>query len=160
MKKRTVKNILIIIIIFIVIASTCGYFFWNKPHANIRDAKGIETNAIALYAKFISDSAMANATYANTILNVSGIIKNVSHNQQNQQVILLKTMEAAASVNCTMEGNASGVKPGDDVSLKGLCIGYIAGDAEMGIPGDVFIVSCDRSRKTSAGITIYASPAM
>lgn len=144
MKKRTVKNILIVLVIFIVIASMCGYLLWNKPHTNIQDAKGIETNAIGLYAKFISDSAMANAAYLNTILNVSGVIKNVSLNQQHQQVILLKTMEAAASVNCTMEKNANGVKPGDEVSLKGLCIGYIAGDAEMGIPGDVFMLRCYR----------------
>lgn len=146
MKRITVKNILIILIIFVVIASTCGYLLWNKPHANIRDTKGIETNAINLYTKFISDSAMANAAYANTILNVSGIIKNVSFNQQHQQVILLKTMEAAASVNCTMEAIAKGVKPADAVSLKGLCIGYVAGEAEMGIPGDVFMVRCYRTK--------------
>lgn len=146
MKRRTVKNIVIILIILVVIVSTCGYLLWNKPHVNIRDAKGVETNAIALYSKFISDSAMANAAYLNTILNVSGMIKNVSLNQQHQQVILLKTMEAAASVNCTMEENADGVKAGDEVSLKGLCIGYIGGDAEMGIPGDVFMLRCYRTK--------------
>ncbi len=86
----------------------------------------------------------AKTTYVNKVLNVFGIVKSVSVNQEHQQIILLKTSEPDASVNCTMEGNAVGIRVGDQVLLKGLCVGYSGGEADMGLPGDVFLVRCYR----------------
>ncbi len=104
-------------------AAICGYLLWNKPHTDILEAKALETNAAALYKIFITDSVTAKTTYPNAVLNVSGKVKSVSVNQQHQQIILLKTNGADASVNCTMEENATGIKAGYEVSLKGFCIG-------------------------------------
>ncbi len=145
MKRRTIKNILFVLITLVVITSVIGYFLWNKPHADILETKPIETNAITLYKTFITDSAVAKTTYVNKVLNVSGIVKSISVNQQQQQIILLKTTEPAASINCTMEKNAEKIKAGDQVSLKGMCVGYIAGEADMGLPGDVFMIRCYHS---------------
>jgi hypothetical protein len=39
-----------------------------------------------------------------------------------------------------MEENSSTVKSGDNITIKGICSGYIAGDADMDLPGDVFII--------------------
>ncbi len=146
MEKRTIRNFFFAAIILIVIAVTGGYFLWNKPHTNILEAKATETDAVILYNAFITDSTRANTTYANKVLKVSGIVKGVSINQQHQQIIFLKTQDVNASVNCTMEVNALEIRAGDTVSLKGFCIGYVAGEPDMEIPGDVFVVRCYRSK--------------
>ena len=144
MKRRSVKNILFVFVAIVVFALAAVYLLWNKPHTDILETEAIETNAINLYKIFITDSTGAKATYVNKVLNVSGIVKKVSVNQEHQQIILLKTSEPDASVNCTMEGSAQGIKAGDKILIKGLCVGYISGEADMGLPGDVFLVRCYR----------------
>src|ERR1019366_8213627 len=126
------------LIAFIVV----GYLLWNKPHRDVKDADAIETNAIDLYNIFINDSAKANDTYLNKVVKVSGTISGVSVNQKHQKIILLKTSVSGASVNCTMEENINTYKEGDNITLKGICSGYIPGDADMGLTGDVFLIRC------------------
>lgn len=144
METRPIKNTILIFVALVVIALIAGYTLWNKPHMDIRETEAIETNAVNLYKIFITDSTEAKTTYVNKVLNVFGIVKSVSVNQEHQQIILLKTSEPDASVNCTMEGNAVGIRVDDQVLLKGLCVGYIGGEADMGLPGDVFLVRCYR----------------
>lgn len=116
------------------------YFIWNKPHKNVKDAGAENTTAASLYDLFITDSAKANALYTGKIVQVTGVITQSALNQESQQIILLKTAVAGAAVNCTMEEKTIPVKPGDTITIKGICSGYISGDAEMGLPGDVFII--------------------
>lgn len=142
MQGRVKKNILLIFIALIVIAAFAAYRLWNKPHVDVKDADAVETNAIVLYNTFITDSIKAKSDYLNKVIIVSGTVKEILLNQQNQQIILLKTSVADASVNCTMEENANNYKVGDTIRLKGICAGYIGGDIEMGLTGDVFLVRC------------------
>ena len=141
MQKKS-RNILFIVTGLALCSLVIGYVVWNKPHSNIKDADAVETDAISLYMSFTSDSAKAKSTFLNKVVKVSGVVQEVSVNQQQQQIILLKTSVPGASVNCTMEKNSSVIKQGDTVALKGICSGYISGDSEMGIPGDVFLIRC------------------
>jgi putative nucleic acid binding protein len=136
------RNILFIFIGVALCAFVIGYGIWNKPHSDVKDADAVETDAISLYNSFISDSAKAKSAFLNKIIKVSGEVQKVLVNQQQQQIILLKTSVSGASVNCTMEQNRNKIKQGDKVVLKGICSGYINGDTEMGIPGDVFLIRC------------------
>lgn len=139
------RNILLFLIADALIAFIAGYYTWNKPHRDIKDASAIETNAINLYNIFINDSAKANVVYLNKVVKVSGTISGISVNQKHQKIILLKTLVPGASVNCTMEENINNYNVGDSIILKGICSGYIAGDAELNLPGDVFLIRCYRS---------------
>ncbi len=136
------RNILFIFIGVALCAFVIGFGIWNKPHSDVKDADAVETNAISLYNSFTSDSAKAKSVFLNKIIKVSGVVEKVLVNQQQQQIILLKTSVSGASVNCTMEQNRNKIKQGDKVVLKGICSGYINGDTEMGIPGDVFLIRC------------------
>lgn len=115
---------------------------WNKPHKNVEDAPAIAISAAELYNSYITDSANANQLYTNKVLQVSGEVGQVSVNQQAQQVVLLKTTVDEAFINCTVEGKKISAKAGDKVKIKGICSGYISGDADMGLPGDVFLIRC------------------
>ena len=141
MQKKT-RNLLFIFIGIALCSLLIGYIVWNKPHTNVKDADAVETDAVSLYKSLTSDSAKAKSACLNKVVKVSGVVQDVSVNQQQQQIILLKTSVPGASVNCTMEQSSNTMKKGDKVVLKGICSGYMSGDSEMGIPGDVFLIRC------------------
>jgi hypothetical protein len=138
---KKLKILIVVIISLAVIGSTTAWFMWNKPHRNVKDAEAIQTTSIDLYNSFLKDSATAKTTYTNKVVEISGEVTQVNHNQQNQSVILLKTNTPAAAINCTMEDTAD-IKAGETIHIKGICNGYNSGDADMGIPGDVLLVRC------------------
>ena len=129
-----------ILLVLAVLATgiTC-YFMWNKPHQDVKDADALKISAIDLYNTFITDSAKAKSAYTDKVLLVSGEVNRVSLNQQGQQVVLIKTDVTGAFINCTMEEEKEILKTGDDITIKAVCNGYISGDTDMGLPGDVFL---------------------
>jgi hypothetical protein len=139
------RNSKIIVFLFIALALgsfALGYLIWNKPHEDVKNADGVTTDAFSLYNSFTNDSSKAKTSFLNKILQVSGVVREVTVNQQKQQVILLKSPVQGASVNCTMEENFNTLKHGDIVVIKGICSGFSGGIPEMNIPGDVFLVRC------------------
>lgn len=132
----------IIIVILVLIGAAGGYFFWNKPHKDVHAAEGIKVTAADLYQSFITDSTIANAKYIDKVVEVNGIVKSSSVNQQQQIVLSLQTKNDDAAINCTMEQKDVAVKDGTEVKLKGICTGIGEGDADLGIMGDVYLIRC------------------
>jgi hypothetical protein len=140
MTSKAKKNGSIIFILVLVIAGAV-YFLWNKPHKDVNSATGIQINAVDLYQSFITDSAKANTTYIDKVVEVSGVIQSTSVNQQQQKIVSLKTNSGGA-INCTMEQKNTAVKEGAAVKIKGICSGLGEGDAALGIMGDVYLIRC------------------
>lgn len=145
MQKKTGKNIFLFFIAIIAVAVIIIYQIWNEPHKNIKSATGIETTATNLYSDLTKDSANMKAKLVGKVVIVSGEIKQVLKNKKEQQILLLKTNTSGGSVNCTMEENIKDIKMGDKIIIKGICSGYIGGDLDMDLPGDVFLVRCYRA---------------
>jgi len=145
MRPKTKRNILLIFLAIIVIAAIVGYSIWNEPHRDIKNASAVKTTAVNLYSNLTKDSVNMKSKFINQVVVVSGEIKQVSKNQKGDQIILLKTNIPDGSVNCTMEEKTTDIKTGDTISIKGICSGYIGGDLDMGLPGDVFLIRCYRS---------------
>ena len=140
MSKRTKKIILLIIAALVVCAAIMGYMLWNKPHRDVKDADAIAINAAALYDSFVKDSASSKNLYVDKVVEIMGEVVKTSVNQQDQQLIFIRTNTSGAYINCTMEEKLPAVKAGDNIKIKGICSGYISGDIDMGLPGDVFII--------------------
>ncbi len=135
------KKTLLITILFLVLAATLtGYMLWNKPHKDVKDASALNVQAAELYNYFITDSASAKSKYTDKIVEVTGEVARLAVNQQDQQIILIKTRVPGAFINCTMEEKSGELKEGSTITVKGICSGYIGGDADMGLPGDVFLI--------------------
>ena len=141
MRKKS-RTIIFIFVSLVLCGFIVGLLVWNKPHVDVKNAEAVRTDAISLYNSFMIDSAKAKSVFVNKVILVSGAVQEVSVNEQRQQIILLKTTVPGASVNCTMERNNNKIKQGDEVVIKGICSGYIGGDKETGIPGDVFLIRC------------------
>jgi hypothetical protein len=142
MQPKTKRNIVLIFFAIIVIAVFVGYSIWNEPHRDIKSASAIKTTAAELYRDLTKDSANMKSKFVNKVVVVSGEIKQLSKNQKGDQIILLKTNISGGSVNCTMEEKTNYAKPGDTISIKGICSGYIGGDPDIDLPGDVFLIRC------------------
>lgn len=134
------KIALLSAIVLILAAALTGYLLWNKPHKDVKDSNGLRVGAKELYTLYVSDSVKAKSLYTGKVIEVTGEAAKLSFNQQGQQVVLVKTSVEGAYINCTMEEEAATLKEGSMVTIKGICSGYIAGDADMGLPGDVFLV--------------------
>lgn len=145
MKQKTKRTIFLIFLTIIVIAAIVGYSIWNEPHRDIKNATAIKTTAVQLYSNLTKDSADMKSIFVNKVVVVTGEIKQVSQNQKGGQIILLKTDVPGGSVNCTMEEKINDVKAGSTISIKGICSGYIGGDLDMDLPGDVFLIRCYHS---------------
>lgn len=127
----------------VAIAAIAGYSLWNEPHKDVKNASAIQISAMALYNNLTKDSVSMKSKFINNIVIVTGEIKQVSENQKGEQIILLETNISGGSVNCTMEEKANNVKKGDTISIKGICSGYIGGDPDIDLPGDVFLIRCN-----------------
>jgi len=142
MKQKTKKYFLFFSVMVFVIAAMLFYGLWNKPHEDIKSAEALKTDAITLYRSLSLDSNSAKTNFINKVLEVSGTIKLITHNLRQEQVVLLETNDETGAVNCTMEKNLVGMKAGNKIWIKGICIGYSGGDSSLGLPGDVFLVRC------------------
>lgn len=145
MKRRLSKYILLSLVILIAITVVIGFYVWNQPHENIKDAIAVKTNAIDLYQSLANDSSRAKLIFVNKVVAVTGKVKRVFENQKKQQVIFLQTNVNDGSVNCTLEQKLENINEGDTLTLKGICIGYSGEDVDMQLPGDVFLIRCYRS---------------
>ena len=142
MTKKTRKTILFSVLIILLAAAGVAYYMYNKGPVNVKNASGKKVMATELYKTFSTDSITAKKQYLEKILEVGGIVTQLSQNQQNQAVVLLKTTSDGAFVNCTLEGPVNGTKEGDTIKIKGICSGIGEGDADMGIAGDVYLIRC------------------
>lgn len=142
MTNKAKRNVSLIFIAIVIAITIVGYNIWNKPHLNVKDANAIKTTAIALYSNLSKNDSIAKSNYVNKVVEVTGEITQVFFNQRHKQILLLKSNVSGGSVNCTMEEKITNIRVGELIALKGICIGYIGGDMDMGLPGDVFLTRC------------------
>ena len=87
----------------IIAAVALGLYMYNKGPINVKKARAIHVAAAFLYTAFEKDSIAANKKYAGKIVQVKGIVKEINLNQQNEQVVLLRTASGDASIYTTLE---------------------------------------------------------
>ena len=140
MQRKSKRKIVVFVALLVALSAFVGYGIWNKPHRDVRNATPVKVNAATLYKILSGKNSSDKSNFNNKVLSVSGTVKQVLENHLRQQVILLKTDIEEGAVNCTMEEKFENVKAGDSVLIKGICIGYNAGDFDL--PGDVFLIRC------------------
>lgn len=108
------------------------FFVWNKPQQNIKQATAISINATDLFNAYSLNEKEANKNYIDKVVAVTGEVSTIATNSEGKTVVLLKTDDLMFGVNCTLEENTV-VKPGETITLKGLCTGYLT---------DVVLIRC------------------
>jgi hypothetical protein len=112
----------------IALAGTALYLY-NKPPRNVADETGIPVSATELYAKFTSNEPQANQAYLNKVLQVSGQVLEVKNAPSAGKVVVLNTGDPMFGVACMLnniQSPARQVKPGEKITIKGICTGYLS----------------------------------
>lgn len=114
----------------VVVALACTLLYkYNHPPRNIAVETGIPITATELYNQFISDEPQANQAYLNKVLQVSGQVLEVKSIPNSGKIIVLNTGDPMCRVACTLdhvETSAVQVKPGEKITIKGVCSGFIS----------------------------------
>ena len=106
---------------------TLGYMMYNKPHVNVSKEKiDLTANVDALVYDFQNDQETAIRKYADKIILLSG--KYLSSSQQENHLITMIIEGDQSLANCEMDTlytkKLPAFSPGDNVSIKGLFVGY------------------------------------
>lgn len=136
MKNKT-KTIIKILIVALLGAASVVYFMFNKPHTNVAKSKAdISISAYTLINDFETDETKANTMYLEKIVDVTGVIAELSFHKE-KGIVTIKSEDVMGNVLCHLSKDESEkvkeLKEGATVSIKGICTGYLM---------DVVLVKC------------------
>ncbi|HRI26477.1 MAG TPA: hypothetical protein PK239_01340 [Chitinophagales bacterium] len=132
------QKILAAILLVAVIGAYVGYTMYNKPVAATADKKtDLQIEAPTLFAEFEQNEEAANAKYNDKTIEVKGILKAVE--QEGDKITLQLQAGEMGGISCEMQdkSGADALKPGDTVTVKGVCTGMLM---------DVVLVRCVLSK--------------
>ena len=131
-----------IILVLAIISAIGGYYVYNKPVSGLEDTKPAFTmSSDELFTAFESDETGANKKYLGKIIEVSGTVQSVNHEQDGNTSVTLQTTGGMFGVICRLDSlNSSpqGIANGQKVSMKGECSGMLM---------DVVLVRCVNVKK-------------
>lgn len=136
------KFLIIGVVIFLVGASVAGiiaYRMYNKPHRDIaREEPAFTMTEEELARMFSDDAAASELKLKNKVIQFSGSLKTVeqSGGVKNLTFDLGGSYMISAALDST---ETKTPKAGDALTVKGLYVGAIEGDADFGIPGEIKI---------------------
>lgn len=118
--KRT-KTLLIIILVGFVIGIAVAMYMWNKPHEKAENKEGISITAQALCEQYSRNEDSAKKLYNGKVLEVSGVVTELSKNQDGYLVATLAGADDMLTVRGTMREMNVKLDSGKTVVLKGFC---------------------------------------
>lgn len=147
------KKILITLIVGIAIAIGVALYMFNKP---ARDVQATDTdftfNSSEIVKEYLTDVNKANQKYLDEngnskVLEISGTVAQIDEDFNKNKVILLKSAEDKAGVSATFmpetNANASKVKVGDNVTIKGVIQSGASYDADLELYENVILNKSD-----------------
>lgn len=131
------KNIKFIITgLVFVIAIVIGVTMYNKPHLDVaKTTVDYQLTAKNLLNEFVLDETIADTKFANTVIEVTGVIVETV-TDSNKKSIVLKGKEA--NVICQLNDQIkmdlfTKLNTGQSITIKGQCAGFLM---------DVMLVNC------------------
>ena len=120
----------------LTIAAIAGYVIYNKPaEKKITAAADESMKATELYSAFENNEDNANQRFLNKVIQVTGIVNNISPSGTSGMTVLLSTGNEMSSISCEFS-DTSGIKnisEGQQIRVKGKCTGLLM---------DVILVQC------------------
>jgi len=107
------KKIGLLILVVLLISGYFGYNYLYKDHRDIKTEEAAVKVSAQELAKMFSDNG-GTSDILNSTVQVSGEVT-----EMDEQSITIDD-----SVQCSFDGGVSGVSLGDQITVKGRCIGY------------------------------------
>jgi hypothetical protein len=142
LNKRNTKIILLAIIVLISAIGLYAYKEYNrtaKDIATITPAFTLRSNIII--DEFTKNDSIANAKYLGKTIALSGNLKAIDKDENGFYTVVMGDTSSTTSVRCSMDSlhnnEASTLKEGTTINVKGICTGY--NKDEMGLGADIIL---------------------
>lgn len=128
------KRFLIIFLIFIaiIVLILAGSYLYIRyiPDKNIaKQTSDFSISSSNLVKEYESNPSSSDKKYIDRVIEVTGIIAEISTDQNNSIVFILRDNELSAGVLCTLNEiatkKAKHYKKGDKINIKGTCSGML-----------------------------------
>jgi hypothetical protein len=144
MKRK--KILLILGAILAVVAAIALYIYkeYNRTHRDTADlAPDYSVNATGLIKEFESDEQASNTKYWDKVIQVEGIVKEITKDDKGFYSVILGDTTVMSSVRCSMDSihnnETALLKKGSPETLKGICTGF---NKDEMLGSDVILVRC------------------
>jgi hypothetical protein len=132
------KKITLICLLLICFGASVGAYLYFKPSKNYRNTKAdIKITASELIYDFSKNESAAGLKYLNKIVQVTGMVQDISTDESGITDINLFAKNEAAMISCAMDSserkNYNNVIKGSEVTIKGQCTGMLM---------DVVMIKC------------------
>ncbi len=136
--RKSFKIVLTLGVIILITGSIIAYRIFNKPHRDVNQEQGVQLSAQNLYNAFRTNEAEANKLYLDKAIQLKGEVAEITTNQDGKKVVNFKTSDPLFVINCTFKTDPGELKPGQNITFKGICTGYIP-DANVVINEGVLV---------------------
>ena len=127
--KKTLKIVLVVVLIGACIGGFIAYKMWNKPFDDVTEMEGLKVNADVLYKAFESNEQTANTTYVGKVVEVTGTVGDIETSDSIARVMITFPDAMNGAVRVTLDSrhlaDAKAVKTGDQATFKGFCNGFL-----------------------------------
>lgn len=151
MNKKIIKRIFFFVFGAIVIGAGVVLYIFFQPHRDVQaTTSDYQMEAKALVNEYLTDAIASNNKYLDEegeskIIEVTGIIAEISKDMNSQNVVLLKNKSDDAGVSCTFlpTTNTENLNIGDNVTIKGVIRSGAGYDEDLELFEDVIMEKCD-----------------
>ena len=119
------KKVLVVLFVLGACAAIVGYRMYTVkvPVASERTTE-VTVDATDLFNAFSVDEIAAGKLYNDKVVQVNGVVGNVSRSEAGRVRVSLNTGDAMGAVVCEFQSVAEEPVVGDTVSIKGFCAGF------------------------------------
>ncbi|MEN9685828.1 MAG: hypothetical protein RLZZ28_1614, partial [Bacteroidota bacterium] len=133
------KSLLVLKLVGLALCIFLSYYLiYNKKGRDVSQEQGVKLSAQALFDAFKANETAANAKYLDKAIEMSGEVLEITTNQDGKTVVNFKTNDPFFVINCTFKTAPGALKPGQTITFKGICTGYIP-DANVVINEGVLV---------------------
>jgi len=138
------RNKFILVLLFLAAGTGAwiGYKAYTRTNKSLSFVKpDIQLSASGLVEEYEKNDSVANKKYLGKILEVTGLVKEVTNDEGGFPTVVLGEAGKLSSVRCSMDSSqrqdASRLVAGTSITIRGACTGF--NKDEMGLGSDVIL---------------------
>jgi hypothetical protein len=142
LKRKSTQYILLALLIIAGIGGIYGYKEYNRTAKDIAlVAPAFTTSSNVIVDEFTKNDSIANVKYLGKTIAINGLLKTIDKDENGFFTIVMGDTTSSTSVRCSMDSihnnEASSLKAGTQINVKGICTGY--NKDEMGLGADIIL---------------------
>lgn len=141
-RKKVIRIIAILGVAGLLIGGGIGLYMFNMPQRDVQSADtDYAVTTTQIVQEYLENKDAANQKYLasdgdSKVLEVTGVVSDISEDFNGQKVVLLKDTEDPAGVSATFteqtESSLNGIGPGQTITIKGVIRSGASYDEDLG----------------------------